>query len=247
MVCPSCKHTWDYRGKGKYAKCPKCKTSIPLSKVAKKLQKSTPVNEFDLLSGIPSTESSEDGEPKEDMPFFDVIEEKIESMDDDSEVVITKDEWIELVSTLSTSEYGELYQMFNDWLNETLKTSNFTMTEKRTNIIGKLTRKTLLMYVPKIKPYHLLAGILALSYGKGAFDTAKDRHESRQSRPVNITQVRQQQQRQSDEWVGEPKPVERPGDQQVIEIKKKPKGKKKRSGRPTRSARKRGRSRKKRK
>jgi len=92
--------------------------------------------------------------------LLDTLVEKVEA----EGIEITKKEWEDLVKTWTPKEYGELYQMLNDILNSALKTNRYTMSQKRTELLGKMTRRTLLTFLPKIKAIHFLLIVLAICY-----------------------------------------------------------------------------------
>jgi hypothetical protein len=97
-----------------------------------------------------------------------VREEAIDSilaqLAEEKEIELTKKEWIEIVTTLSDKDYAELYQTLNEFLNTALNTKRFKMGEKRTLVLGKLTKRVLITIFPKLKPVHLLAGAILLCY-----------------------------------------------------------------------------------
>lgn len=198
----NCGHQWNYRGQAQTTKCPKCKKNIKRQDL-KKIKEPVPTNtvktedpkkEFGLLTGVEGGMGTGD-EEEEDIPFFEVVEEQVEEIDeegDEDQDVLSQAEWLDLVSTLNNDEYGELYQLLNDMLNDWLDTQRFDMTQKRTTILGKLTRKVLLLHKPKMKPLHLLGAVLALSYGKAGFELAKEKHAMAKAKTESEKHVKHQ-------------------------------------------------------
>lgn len=238
----NCGHKWNYRGKAKSTKCPKCKKNIKRQDLKKikepeyenttTVKREDPKQEFGLLTGIDGAMGT--GDDDEDVPFFEIIEEQTEAIDetgDEDQDVLTQEEWLDLVSTLNNEEYGELYQLLNDILNDWFNTHRFDMSQKRTTIIGKLTRKVLILHKPKMKPIHLLAGVLALSYSKAGFELVKEKHQEKKAKAEIEKQISHRQitgdQAETDSWVrGDTKQTIRKKTRKRRSKKPKPKKKK---------------------
>jgi len=113
------------------------------------------------------------------------VDSLLEMLAETEDIELSKKEWIEIVTCLSDKDYSELYQTFNEFLNNSLNTTRFEMGERRTLVLGKLTRRVLITMFPKLKPIHLLLIALALSYGSASmfviFDKLKELKKKREA------------------------------------------------------------------